>query len=327
MAMTLSGGTLYVGGGFSNIGGQPRRYAAALDTATGLATAWNANVDDWVFSVAACGGSVYLGGLFSNVGSEPHVGLAAVDPSTGAVLPWAADVDGVGRAFVASGNTVYVGGEFTTINGQPRNCLAALDAATGAVKPWDAHLWGSVANPTPAVNALALHGHTLYAAGDFYSLGGQVRPCLAAVDDSIGLATAWAPRANFKAVSLAISGNTLYAGGAFGSVGLLPHSGLAALSIPDDPIVTPPAFALAQNIPNPAWAGTRIRFTLPTTATTTLSVYDVQGRRIAMPLNHSLVQSGPHDVPMQLDGWKAGVYLYRLEAGGRTAARKMVVVR
>jgi hypothetical protein len=327
-AMTLSGGTLYVGGQFSNIGGQPRYRAAALDTATGLATSWNPNVDDDVTTVAAKGGTVFLGGFFQHVAGEARSFLAAVDAAVGAVLPWKVDCDGVPNALAVDDATVFVGGEFVSmVNGQPRSDLAALDATTGGLKSWDAHLSGSVATPTPSVNALTLSGHTLYVGGDFYSLGGQVRPCLAALDDSLGLATSWAPSANFPVRSLAIDGNTLYAGGIFGAVGLLPCHGLAALSIPSDPVSIPTPFALAQNFPNPARTATTVRFALPTASVATLSVYDVLGRRVATPLDHSPMQAGRHDVPVPLSRLNPGLYIYRLEAGGEIAARKMLVIR
>jgi hypothetical protein len=41
--ITVSGSTVYVGGSFTSIGGQPRTGIAALDPATGAATAWNPN--------------------------------------------------------------------------------------------------------------------------------------------------------------------------------------------------------------------------------------------------------------------------------------------
>jgi hypothetical protein len=41
--ITVSGSTVYVGGSFTSIGGQPRIGIAALDPATGAATAWNPN--------------------------------------------------------------------------------------------------------------------------------------------------------------------------------------------------------------------------------------------------------------------------------------------
>ena len=327
-AMVMSNGTLYVGGQFSNVGGQPRFRAAALDTATGMATAWNPNVDDDVTAIATNGETMYVGGFFRHVGGEPRTYLAAISASTGAVKAFRADCDGVPDALALSDSTLFVGGEYiSSINGQPRIDLAALDATTGDVKPWDAHLSGSVANPTPDVSALAISGHTLYVGGDFWSLGGQVRPCLAALDDSVGLATAWAPRADFPVSTFMISGNTLYAGGGFGAVDLLPCQGLAALSIPVDPVRRPPVLALAQNFPNPARAATTVRFTLPAATTTTLALYDVQGRRVATPLTRLMLQAGQHKVDISVGALKPGMYLYRLQAGDRVVTRKMLVVR
>jgi hypothetical protein len=327
-AMAMRGGTLYVGGQFSNVGGQPRYRAAALDTATGMATAWNPGPDDDVTVLATKDETVYLGGWFRHMGGEPRASLAAVDAATGAIKPWKADCDGPPDALVAGDSTVFVGGYYlSTFNGQPRTDLAALDATTGAVRPWDAHLSGSVASPSPSVNALTFSGHTLYVGGDFYSIGGQVRPCLAALDDSVGLATDWAPRPDFPVRSLAISGSTLYAGGIFGAVGLLPSEGLAALSIPVDPVNAPVTFALGQNFPNPARTGTTVHFALPVAAAVTLAVYDIHGRRVATPLSRSLLQPGEHDVPLRLEGLKPGVYLYRLDVAGHSASRKMLVVR
>lgn len=327
-AMAMVGGRLYVGGQFSNVGGMPRFRAAALDTATGIATEWSANVDDDVTAIAASGGTLYLGGWFRHVGGEPRASLAAVDAATGSVQPWRADCDGIPSALIVDDSTVFVGGEYiTTVNGQPRTDLAALDAATGAVKSWDAHLSGSVVNPTPAVGALALSGHTLYVGGDFYSIGGQVRPCLAAVDDSLGVASGWAPRSDFLVRSLMVSGSTLYVGGHFGAMSLLPCHGLAALSIPVDPTPPPAPFALAQNFPNPASDGTTFRFTLPAALVAKLSIYDIQGRRVATPVQREVLQAGEHDIPVPLGALRPGLYLYRLEAQGMTATRKMLIVR
>ena len=40
-ALAVSGTKVYAGGIFTTIGDQTRKYIAALDAATGLATAWN----------------------------------------------------------------------------------------------------------------------------------------------------------------------------------------------------------------------------------------------------------------------------------------------
>ena len=41
LALALAEGTLYVGGTFATIGGQPRNQLAALDAATGTVTPWD----------------------------------------------------------------------------------------------------------------------------------------------------------------------------------------------------------------------------------------------------------------------------------------------
>ena len=47
-ALAASGGTVYAGGLFTDMGGTPRSRIAALDGANGLATAWDANANGQV---------------------------------------------------------------------------------------------------------------------------------------------------------------------------------------------------------------------------------------------------------------------------------------
>ncbi len=46
VATLTNGSTVYAGGNFTSIGGQARNRIAALDAATGAATAWDPNADD-----------------------------------------------------------------------------------------------------------------------------------------------------------------------------------------------------------------------------------------------------------------------------------------
>ena len=80
------------------------------------------------------------------------------------------------NALAVSGSTVYVGGEFTTIGGQARNDLAALDASSGLATAWDPNA-GDPSYST--VYALAVSGSTVYAGGNFTSIGGHYQPYLA----------------------------------------------------------------------------------------------------------------------------------------------------
>ena len=128
-------------------------------------------------------------------------------------------------------------------------------------------------------------------------------------------------------LSLLEDGNTLYAGGSFGSMGLLPNCGLAAISLLQLPAPISVPFALAQNIPNPSHVSTIIRYALPEATRVTLSVHDVQGRCVATVLDHTPQEAGQHDLWVRTVCWNAGVYFYRLQAGNRSASRKMIVLK
>ena len=226
-ALAVAGDTVYVGGGFTTIGGQTRNHIAALDATTGAATAWNPNPDSGVSALAVAGDTVYVGGYFTTIGGQARNGLAALDAGTGAATAWNPNPDGPVSDLAVAGDTVYAGGSFTAIGGQARNRLAALDATTGAATAW---------NPDPyppnsgGVFALAVSGDTVYAGGNFATIGGQARNGLAALDAATGAATAWNPNPNGYGVGpLAVAGNTVYVGGNFNLIGGQARGGLAAL--------------------------------------------------------------------------------------------------
>jgi hypothetical protein len=84
-------------------------------------------------------------------------------------------------------------------------------------------------------------------------------------------------------------------------------------------------FSLAQNRPNPYRAGTTISFNLPDERHVTLDVYDVTGKRV-LTLIDGARAAGPHSVALENRTLTAGVYFYRLVAGGDVAQRKMVIL-
>ena len=96
------------------------------------------------------------------------------------------------------------------------------------------------------------------------------------------------------------------------------------------PVVVPLKFALYQNWPNPFGHDATIAFDLPQAGHVALDVLDLQGRLVArvvdttMPAGHQFVT---WDRTCN-DGSRApaGVYLYRLRAGGAEARRKLVVL-
>jgi hypothetical protein len=77
-AMSLKDSSLWVGGSFSALGGQPRICLAAVDTVTGSARTWDPGADGLVWSLATCGQTIYAGGGFSRIAGLPCAGVAAI---------------------------------------------------------------------------------------------------------------------------------------------------------------------------------------------------------------------------------------------------------
>ena len=85
-------------------------------------------------------------------------------------------------------------------------------------------------------------------------------------------------------------------------------------------------FALEQNYPNPFNPATVIRYRVPLAGHVDMRVYDVIGREVAVLVNDDR-QPGVFVVTWHAEGVPGGMYFCRLVAGGRTATRKMVLVR
>jgi hypothetical protein len=86
----------------------------------------------------------------------------------------------------------------------------------------------------------------------------------------------------------------------------------------------PAAFALYQNAPNPARGKTTFAFSLAAAGPASLTVYDLAGRKVWG--HEENFGEGANEVAASL-AFAPGVYVYRLEAGGKIAAKKMVVIQ
>ena len=232
-AMAAGHGVLYVGGDFTEVGGNARSRLAALDLVTGAVQPWNPGADDRVEALALDGDVLFIGGAFTQVADQPRSRLAAIEALSGDLTPWDPSANGTVRALVISNQVVYVAGGvggFSRVGASARATLAALDAATGEVLPW---------NPEPesgAVEALAVSAGTVYLGGTFVRVNGQPRVLLAAVDALTGVVTPWSPgpasyAADLSVLALDIADGRIFVGGEFSALGGAPRSRAAALDL------------------------------------------------------------------------------------------------
>jgi hypothetical protein len=270
--LAADGGLIYAGGSFTNIGGLPRTGLAALDAITGIATAWDpqlqpASYTPVINALAVAGTTLFAGGTFTNIGGKLRQSIAALDVGTGLAIAWnPAPTNGnwvAGRrpiitALAASGSILYVGGNFTFIGGQVRSNAAALDTSTGLATPWnpDPYDWNNPQNlrvmsllpaAQPMVTSL-----TVYLGGTSFSvLGGYSRAGLGAVDPALGNLTAWNPGACQGVTSLLASSNRVYALGGFTQSTPIwrPYVAAFDLGAPAGIVVQPQSIVSARGTP------------------------------------------------------------------------------
>jgi Concanavalin A-like lectin/glucanases superfamily/PKD domain len=168
------GGTLYVGGDFTEVDGQPRAHLAAFDLTQGgaLVSGFQPTVGAQVRALAVTATTVYAGGVFSTAGpagSAVRQRLAAFSRTDGTLLDWAPSADNQVEALVATpdGSRVVVGGRFQTLDGEPKVGIGAVDGTTGALAPWSS----TPISPAVGVNkgwvtSLAVQGDTVFASAD-----------------------------------------------------------------------------------------------------------------------------------------------------------------
>src|SRR3989344_5986849 len=145
--------TIYVGGQFTSVGGQPRDNIAAIDTDSGMALFQNLEVDGPVYALASdveCSSAttnqctsyrnlVYVGGAFSSIGGQEIHNIAAIDANTSKVVSWniGADRDVRTLSLNLAKNRIYAGGEFVYIKTKIRRKIAAFNTHTGELTDWD----------------------------------------------------------------------------------------------------------------------------------------------------------------------------------------------
>jgi hypothetical protein len=216
-ALTLSGSSLFVGGVFERIGGQPRNDLAELST-TGAGDAdpnWNpAGISSpAVNALTVSDGYLYVGGSFGLLGGVRQDDLARVSTTgTGAAdASWDPNVNGVVDAVAAASSSIYAGGEFTSagaLNVYTNGELVRLNPDGSLDQTWNPDVYGSI-------EALDVSGGQLYVAG-LFNEAYQATESIARISLATGqLDPNWKPDigTDVRVDTLAISAGDVYIGG------------------------------------------------------------------------------------------------------------------
>ena len=86
------------------------------------------------------------------------------------------------------------------------------------------------------------------------------------------------------------------------------------------------SFRLYFNYPNPFNPSTVIAFDLPRMSSVRLTVYDITGREMTRLVDNTM-PAGSHKITVHAENWSSGIYFYRLEAGGFSQTRRMLLIK
>lgn len=215
-ALSVHNGKVYIGGDFRSIGTVSKQNLAEVDSATGLATAWNPYPEDRVVTLKKVGTSLYVGGWFTSISNTSRWYISEYDLTTKTLTAWNPNVrlsstpndNGNVNAIEVRGNTVYLSGLFQYMAGVPRNFLAAVDRVTGQLLNWNP-------NPNGSPLCLAQGPDALHVAGIYTAIGGASRSSVAAIDYQTGLATGFVANSPSIVNAISVNGNQLYVAGSF----------------------------------------------------------------------------------------------------------------
>ena len=173
-----------------------RRYLAAIDRASGLATPWNPNDSGRVLlhtaspvsAIAIEGDFLYFASATTGEVLRAHLVTADVDQDWQLVVSRSGGLPGSIVAMVVRAGVLYLGGDFDAISGTSvaptaRRALAAV-GVDGVLRSWAPALDGP--DGATLVRRLLPLRSTIYIGGDFTTANAQSRLGFVAVDANTG---------------------------------------------------------------------------------------------------------------------------------------------
>src|ERR1039458_4101739 len=221
-ALVFGANVLYVGGAFTVVGSQARRFVAALDPATGSPGAFNANLaggSGGVVSLALGGGTnLYLAGDFTTVSNLSISRLAAVTIANSAPANWNPSPNQIVNFLTTTSDSLYVGGNFNLIGGLSLKNFAGFSLADNSGLFVDAALPAAASG----VNAIGATATVIYVGGTFTALGGDNALNLGCIAPVSTQAYDWNPSTDVAPNTIVLTDDYAFVGGAFRFFGQSP---------------------------------------------------------------------------------------------------------
>lgn len=214
---------IYVGGYFTNIGGQNRNRIAALDTATFAVKSWNPNIGGGSVHDIKYNNGLFVAGDFNYVGGVSKRYLAKIDTATGLASSLSILINpaSIIKTVLPIGSSVFIGGNFATVNGKYRNNLAAINLKSNELSNWDNTTNGEVFD-------ILIDSGSIYVAGWFSTINGLSRQGVAKMNITNNVLANWNPLNGTTATGYILynHGADIFVGGNLSVYGTINHYGI-----------------------------------------------------------------------------------------------------
>ena len=281
-------------------------------------------------------GNVYVTG--SSSGSGTYHDYGTVKYNSSGTQQWVAWYNGPGSLDIAYAIAVDASGD-VYVTGQSEGLGTSHDYATVKYNASGAEQWVHRYNGPgnyfdQATDIAADASGNVYVTGVSYGSGTYAD--YATVKYSSSGAEQWIARHNgpanseeaASAIAVDVSGNVYVTGSTAFAAGTqyttIKYQQLATGVLPN--VEIPQSVALHQNYPNPFNPATTIRYDLPKGTDVRLTVVNTLGQEVAR-LVDGFQDAGVHQATWSAGVNASGVYFYRLQAGGFTETRKLVLLR
>lgn len=216
----FDGGRAYIGGFFTSVGGQARRWLAVLDAATGAVLPLTLPDDPGpgLVAIAVSNGRVYVSAFFFG-----GLTVRAYDLDLVPLAGWA-PVTTFGEVLATPGAVFHAtwSGDSTVVR--------AVDPSTGQALPF-APVVLRRHQDAAEVRTLAFAHGRLYIGGWFELVNGQPRSHVVAVDAVTGVPATWGPAVGAPVWAMAADHANVALGGQFRSIGGVARRNLVALDL------------------------------------------------------------------------------------------------